>query len=76
MGFSHGFLLQAWDEEPSLSSFILLPADVAVEEGLFGPEAPLPAARARMGDLLAVSTTAKTLVSPKESWRNWRNEEN
>lgn len=65
---------QAWDEEPSLSSFILLPVDVAVEEGLFGPEAPLPAARARMGDLLAVSTTAKTLVSPKEASRFGRSE--
>ena len=60
---------QAWDVEPSLNSFILLPIDVAVEEGLFGPEAPQPAARARMGDFLGLSSTAKTLVSPKEPWR-------
>lgn len=65
---------QAWDVEPSLSSFILLPIDVAVEEGLFGPDAPLPAARARMGDFLGLSTTAKTLVSPKEASRFGKSE--
>eukprot|EP00438_Fugacium_kawagutii_P005353 Skav210327 [mRNA] locus=scaffold475:359752:360879:- [translate_table: standard] len=60
---------RAWDLEPSLSSFILLPSDVAAQEGLFGPEAPVPAVRPRLGDFVGLSTTAKTLVTPREAER-------
>ncbi|CAJ1457359.1 unnamed protein product [Effrenium voratum] len=57
----------AWEAEPMLREhFILLPVDVAVQEGLFGPDAPVPAARPRLGDFLSISLGAHTLVSPNE----------
>jgi len=57
---------QAWDSEMSLSSFLLLPINVAIQEGLFGPKAPVPAARPRLGDFLGLSLGASTLVTPSE----------
>eukprot|EP00434_Breviolum_minutum_P044219 symbB.v1.2.039472.t1/scaffold6586.1/size16854/1 len=57
---------QAWDSEMSLSSFLLLPINVVIQEGLFGPKAPVPAARPRLGDFLGLSLGASTLVTPSE----------
>lgn len=54
----------------SLSSFLLLPINVAIQEGLFGPKAPVPAARPRLGDFLGLSLGASTLVTPSVPW-NW-----
>lgn len=51
--------------DTSLSSFILLPIDTAVEEGLFGPDPPVPSARPRLGDFVGLSTSNKTLVTPE-----------
>eukprot|EP00913_Durusdinium_trenchii_P024713 g23197.t1 len=56
---------QAWELDTSLSSFILLPIDTAVEEGLFGPDPPVPSARPRLGDFVGLSTSNKTLVTPE-----------
>ena len=61
---------EAWDSEMSLSSFLLLPISVAIQEGLFGPKAPVPAARPRLGDFLGLSLGASTLVTPSVPW-NW-----
>lgn len=61
-----------WAQQPRLSKeFLLLSVEDASAEGLFGPDAPLPAVRPRLGDIVAVSLGAATLVSPPEADR-WR----
>lgn len=47
--------------------FILLPTDRAAQLGLFGPQRRLlPTARRRLGDFVALATTAATLVTEEE----------
>jgi len=60
----------AWAADGTLRAhFLLLRIDDAVAAGLFGPEPPLPAVRPRLGDYVAISLGAHTLVSPKEKDR-------
>jgi len=48
-------------------NFLLLTVEDAAAEGLFGPDAPLPEIRPRLGDYLAISVNACTLLSPDEA---------
>eukprot|EP00928_Gymnodinium_smaydae_P029306 TRINITY_DN22102_c0_g1_i1.p1 TRINITY_DN22102_c0_g1~~TRINITY_DN22102_c0_g1_i1.p1 ORF type:complete len:475 (-),score=38.88 TRINITY_DN22102_c0_g1_i1:235-1659(-) len=57
-----------WAEHPVLrDNFLLLSIDDAAEEGLFGPDPPVPQVRPRLGDFVSVSLGAQTLVTPKEA---------
>ena len=57
-----------WDAHEVLrENFILLPVDDAAGLGLFGPDAPLPEVRPRLGDFLAISCGAHTIVTPSEA---------
>eukprot|EP00439_Symbiodinium_sp_Y106_P071651 s299_g12.t3 len=57
-----------WDTYEALrENFLLLPVDVAVELGLFGPDPPLPEVRPRLGDFLGISCGAHTIVKPSEA---------
>mmetsp|Transcript_24581 Transcript_24581/g.54759 ORF Transcript_24581/g.54759 Transcript_24581/m.54759 type:complete len:499 (-) Transcript_24581:123-1619(-) len=66
---------QRWAACPRLrDSFLLLTVEEAAEEGLFGPDPPQPEVRPRLGDFIALSLGADTLVSPKEA-QKWRDSE-
>lgn len=47
--------------------FLLLTIEDAADEGLFGPDAPVPRVRPRLGDFVAVSIDMHTLVTPTEA---------
>jgi len=58
---------KAWAKCPRLrQGFLLLTVEAASEEGLFGPEMPVPQVRPRLGDFIAVSLDSSTLVTPDE----------
>jgi len=48
-------------------NFLLLTVEAAASEGLFGPQAPLPEVRPRLGDFVAISLGAETLITPEEA---------
>jgi hypothetical protein len=57
-----------WSEQLRLrESFLLLTVEDASAEGLFGPEPPRAVVRPRLGDLVAISVGAATLVTPDEA---------
>jgi len=65
-------LENCWSRYPRLrDSFLLLTIEEAAAEGLFGPEPPRPDVRPRMGDYVAISLGADTIVSPSEA-EKWR----
>jgi len=53
-----------------VNTFALLTVEEASELGLFGPTEPLPKVRPRLGDFIAISLGAETLVTPNEKKAN------
>lgn len=61
-------LERLWASNAELQQhFLLLTPDAAAEEGLFGPDPPLPKVRPRLGDFLAIAIGSRTLVTPNEA---------
>lgn len=57
-----------WSESSVLrQKFLLLTIEDAIAEGLFGPDPPVPSVRPRLGDFIALSLGAGTLVTPAEA---------
>lgn len=59
---------ERWARHSRLTeNFLLLAVEDAAAEGLFGPDVPVPEVRPRLGDLMAISLNASTLITPDEA---------